>query len=42
MARAAKPWFNRQKNCWMVWLSGKREKLADGRRCVAAGGPFFH
>ena len=31
MARAAKPWFNRQKNCWMVWSNGKREKLAEGR-----------
>ncbi len=31
MARPAKPWFNRQKNCWMVWFNGKREKLAEGK-----------
>lgn len=28
MARSAKPWFNKQKNCWMVWRDGKRVKLA--------------
>jgi len=32
MARTAKPWFNKQKNCWMVWLGGKRVKLAEGRK----------
>lgn len=31
MARAAKPWFNRQKNCWMCWLDGKRVKLGEGK-----------
>ncbi|HUY87363.1 MAG TPA: hypothetical protein VMV10_01385 [Pirellulales bacterium] len=32
MARTAKPWFNKQKNCWMVWVNGKREKLAEGKK----------
>ena len=32
MARSAKPWFNRQKNCWMVWLHGRRVKLAEGKK----------
>lgn len=32
MARTAKPWFNGQKNCWMVWLNGKRVRLADGKK----------
>jgi integrase len=32
MARTAKPWFNKQKNCWMVWLDGKRVKLAEGKK----------
>jgi integrase len=32
MARSAKPWFNRQKDCWMSWLNGKRVKLAEGKR----------
>jgi hypothetical protein len=32
MARTAKPWFNQQKNCWMVWHAGKRAKLAEGRK----------
>lgn len=32
MARSAKPWFNRQKNCWMVWLNGQRVKLAEGKK----------
>lgn len=32
MARSAKPWFNRQKNCWMVWCAGRRVKLAEGKK----------
>jgi hypothetical protein len=32
MSRSAKPWFNKQKNGWMVWLGGKRVKLAEGRK----------
>lgn len=32
MARTAQPWFNKQKNCWMVWLNGKRVKLAEGKK----------
>jgi hypothetical protein len=32
MARSAKPWFNRQKNCWMVWFAGRRVKLAEGKK----------
>lgn len=32
MARTAKPWFNRQRDCWMVWLDGKRVKLAEGKK----------
>lgn len=31
MARNAKPWFNREKKWWMVWLGGKQVKLAFGR-----------
>src|SRR5262245_25641435 len=36
MARTAKPWFNREKNWWMVWLNGKQTKLAEGRRAKKA------
>jgi hypothetical protein len=32
MARTAKPWFNRQKNSWMVWFNGKRQTLAVGKK----------
>ena len=32
MARTAKPWFNRQRDCWMVWFNGQRVKLAEGRK----------
>jgi integrase len=32
MARTAKPWFNRQKNSWMVWFNGKRQTLALGKK----------
>jgi integrase len=30
MSRQAKPWFNREKSCWMVWWEGKRKRLAAG------------
>jgi hypothetical protein len=29
MARTAKPWFNPQRNCWMVWLNGHRVVLGS-------------
>jgi integrase/recombinase XerD len=32
MARTAKPWFNGQKNCWMVWFNGRRVRLAEGKK----------
>jgi integrase len=32
MARTAKPWFYRQTGWWMVWLDGKKVKLAKGRK----------
>ncbi len=32
MGRTAKPWFYRQTGWWMVWLNGKKEKLAKGRK----------
>ena len=32
MGRTAKPWFYRQTGWWMVWLDGKKEKLAKGRK----------
>ncbi len=32
MGRIAKPWFYRQTGWWMVWLNGKKEKLAKGRK----------
>lgn len=32
MARTAKPWFDRQKNCWTVWMGGRRHRLAEGRQ----------
>jgi hypothetical protein len=32
MARTAKPWFNGQKNCWMVWLNSTRVRLAEGKK----------
>jgi hypothetical protein len=32
MARTAKPWFNGQKNCWMVWFNGRRVRLVDGKK----------
>lgn len=31
MGRAAKPWFDRQKNQWTAWFNGRRERLAVGR-----------
>ncbi len=32
MGRTPKPWFYRQTGWWMVWLGGKKEKLAKGRK----------
>jgi len=31
MGRTPKPWFYRQTGWWMVWLNGKKRKLAKGR-----------
>ena len=32
MARMAKPWFYRQTGWWMVWLNGKKVRLAKGKK----------
>jgi len=32
MGRTPKPWFYHQTGWWMVWLNGKKEKLARGRK----------
>ena len=32
MGRTAKPWFYRQTGWWMIWLDGKKVKLAKGRK----------
>ena len=32
MGRIAKPWFYQQTGWWMVWLNGKKEKLAKGKK----------
>ncbi|HWB08638.1 MAG TPA: hypothetical protein VG826_05420 [Pirellulales bacterium] len=32
MARTTKLRFNRQRDCWMVWLGGTRVKLAEGKK----------
>ncbi len=30
MARSRKPWFNRERGCWMVWWNGRKVRLVDG------------
>lgn len=32
MGRTAKPWFYRQTGWWMVWLNGRKVKLAEGKK----------
>jgi len=36
MGRTAKPWFYRQTGWWMVWLDGRKMKLAKGRESKKA------
>lgn len=31
MARSAKPWYNRERGCWMVWRNGRKVRLVDGK-----------
>lgn len=32
MSRTAKPWYNRERGCWMVWWNGRRVRLAEGTK----------
>ena len=36
MGRTAKPWFYRQTGWWMVWLNGRKVKLAKGSKAKKA------
>lgn len=31
MARSSKPWFNRERSCWMVWWNGRKVRLIEGK-----------
>ena len=35
MSRSAKPWYNHERRCWMVWWAGKKVRLLDGKQDVA-------
>src|SRR5437870_3683831 len=32
MSRQSKPWYNRQRRCWMVWWGRRKVRLVDGER----------
>ena len=32
MSRQSKPWYNRQRRCWMVWWRSKKVRLIDGEQ----------
>lgn len=42
MARQARPWYNAEKNWWMVTLGGTRHKLARGKKNKKAADLRFH
>ena len=42
MSRRARPWFNAEKDWWMVTLGGQRHKLARGKKNKQAAELRFH
>jgi len=32
MSRQSKPWYNRQRRCWMVWWGRQKVRLVDGEQ----------